>query len=283
MDYGSHRQPPPGQGYYNGQPNPPLKPRHGRQGSLDRSVSPRGTEYQYDPSMPATDRAPPPADLEAQNQLAPYDEEKAYAEWNRAYGPEAAYVPPPVPLPQHGRRHARRRPRDERRKRYEDDLSPYEDSLDDPRPRVRRSQRRDSFQSQPDPHEKSESRSKDLAPTLIGSAAGAFLGHKLVSKGALGAVGGAIAGAVGANAGEHLEGRQRRAKERGSERRRRDDDEYYYERDGGIPRDEHRRSPPHEGSRRAAPPRPRRRYSDRPRRERSRRYVDSSSDGYASE
>lgn len=278
MDFGPQHQPPPGQGYYSAQPNPPKQPRQGRQGSLDRSMSPRGTEYQYDPSIPPTSRAPPPSDLDAQNQLAPYDEEKAYAEWNRAYGPEPSYIPAPapVPMPRHGRRHSRR-PR-----RYEDDMNPYEDSLYDPRPRARRSKRRDSFHSQTEDKEK---RTKDLAPSLIGSAAGAFLGHKLVSKGPLGAVGGAIAGAVGANAGEHLEGRQRRSKQRGSERRRREDDGYYDRRDDDDLRRSHPRSPLSEASRRDAPPRPRRRYSERSGRERTRskRYVDSSSEGYASE
>ena len=248
-NYGPQHPPPPGQGYYSGQPHPPRESRRHRR-SRDGSVSPRDSQnhfasqsqpsdYQesyhqpYDPRQYS--EAPPPQedDFHPPNQLAPYDEEKAFAEWNRAYGPGTAYdAAMNAPPPQTTRQHVRQRSLDDRRRRYEDDIDYYDDRSVDRRPpprRRRRPHRRDSTQSVSDYQTKPET--KDLGPTLMASAAGAFLGRKMVSKGALGIVGGAIAGALGANAGEHLDERKRRRDQKREEARREEDERYYRERE----------------------------------------------------
>lgn len=257
-NYDPQHPPPPGQGYYSGQPHPPRESRRHRR-DQDGSVSPRDSQHHfasqsgpsnyqesnYEPYDPRRySEAPPPAedDFHPPNQLAPYDEEKAFAEWNRAYGPGTAYdaamnAPPPGPPPQTTRQHVRQRSLEDRRRRYEDDVDYYDDMSVDRRPqpppppprRRRRPQRRDSTQSASDYQAKPET--KDLGPTLMASAAGAFLGRKMVSKGALGIVGGAIAGALGANAGEHLDERKRRRNQRREEARREEDERYYRERE----------------------------------------------------
>lgn len=250
-NYDPQHPPPPGQGYYSGQPHPPREARRHRR-DQGESVSPRDSQnhfasqsepsnYQesyhqpYDPRR-YSDAPPPPAedDFHPPNQLAPYDEEKAFAEWNRAYGPGTAYdAAMNAPPPQTTRRQARRRSLDEdRRRRCEDDRDYYDDMSVDRRPpprRRRRPHRRDSTQSVSDYQAKPET--KQLGPTLVASAAGAFLGRKMVSKGALGIVGGAIAGALGANAGEHLDERKRRKDQRREEARREEDGRYHRERE----------------------------------------------------
>lgn len=146
-------------------------------------------------------------------------------------------------------------------------------------PRHRR--RRDSTHSVSDAQEKPET--KDLAPTLMAGAAGAFLGRKLVSKNALGMVGGAIAGAVGANAGEHLDKRKRRKDQRRTDKEW--EEEAYRDAED---RDDSRRRSLRSYDRRHSPRRsggseplsPRRRHADRPRETRPRRYVGSSPDSY---
>lgn len=299
--YQPESQPPPGQGYYSAQPNPRRKPRRKQRHSVDRAVSPGGTEY-----PPWTNAQPPnfndgagvpndttgsrkgsevpPIDLEAQNQLAPYDEEKAFAEWNRAYNPQPEYVPVPAPVPQHDRRNEARRARRERPRRHERRKDSYDDVREDRYALDRCPERRDSLQSLPE--EKPEREVKDLAPTLIGTAAGAFLGRKIVGKGALGTVGGAVAGAVGANAGEHLDERQRRTKQKRTGRR--EDDIYNHDSRRGGDRYETRRrrrdrSPISEVWRVSERPPPSRKHVERSRTERPRRYVDSSSESYRSD
>jgi hypothetical protein len=117
---------------------------------------------------------------------------------------------------------------------------------------------------------------KDLGPTLLSGAAGAFLGRKLVGKSALGMVGGAIAGAIGANAGEHLDERKRRKEQ---ERRK---EERYLSRDDdrrrGSRREYDRYSPP-EQMRDTASSSPRHREMECPYRPRRKRYVGSSPEG----
>jgi hypothetical protein len=317
-DYDPERQPPPpGQGFYTAQPQSHhhqqnqqhrQQPRRRRR-SPDRSVSPRGTQYSARSEPPPSNyhgTGVPPfdprrgsqvsqADLEAQNQLAPYDEEKAFAEWCRAYGPEPAAastfsptpsqtqipapapmpVPPPPPTTRSYRRHESV---DERRRYYEDDMEPYydDDMSVDRRPAPRRRRRRDSSHSVTEYPGKSESNVKDLGPTLLSGAAGAFLGRKLVGKSALGMVGGAIAGAIGANAGEHLDERKRRKEQ---ERRK---EERYLSRDDdrrrGSRREYDRYSPP-EQMRDTASSSPRHREMERPYRPRRKRYVGSSPEG----
>jgi hypothetical protein len=327
--YDPQRQPPPpAQGFYPAQP--PLSHHQHQQnhqhrqhqsrrrhGSLDRSVSPRGTQYsprsEPQPSNHHGTGIPPfdprrgsqvsQADLEAHNQLAPYDEEKAFAEWCRAYGPEQpaasafsptssyAQVPAPAPMsvpppPPTARSYRRHESVDERRRYYEDDMDPYyDDEMSyDRRPAPRRRRRRDSSHSVTDYPGKSESNVKDLGPTLLSGAAGAFLGRKLVGKGALGMVGGAIAGAIGANAGEHLDERKRRKEQQQREERRREQRYLSHEDDRrrGSRRAYDRDSPP-EQRRDTAPSSPRYRDMERPYRPRRKRYVGSSPEGgYAS-
>jgi hypothetical protein len=308
---------PEGQGYpqsHHHQPNQQHRqqPRRRRR-SLDRSVSPRGAQYSarsepqsnsyHDTGVPPFDprrgSQVSQADIEAQNQLAPYDEEKAFAEWCRAYGPEPAAastfsptpsqtqipapapmpVPPPPPTIRSYRRHE---PADERRRYYEDDMEPYyDDEMSiDRRAAPRRRRRRDSSHSVTDHPGKPESNVKDLGPTLLSGAAGAFLGRKLVGKSALGMVGGAIAGAIGANAGEHLDERKRRKEQQQREERRRE--ERYLSREDdrrrGSRRAHDRYSPP-EQRRDTASSSPRHREMERPYRPRRKRYVGSSPEG----
>lgn len=324
--YDPERQPPPpGQGYYSAQPQQHQQQHRRRRGSPDRSASPKDTQYssrsEPQPSNNYHDTGVPPFDprrgsqasqddLEAQNQLAPYDEEKAYAEWCRAYGPEPAaaastfsptptsshtQIPPaplPVPPPQPPpttRQYRRRTPADDRRRYYEDDAEPYYDdmSVDRRRPPPRRRRRRDSSHSVTDYPSKPELNVKDLGPTLLSGAAGAFLGRKLVGKSALGMVGGAIAGAIGANAGEHLDERKRRKEQLRREEVRRE--ERYLDREDDDRRRrasrrayDRRQSPP-EQRRDTEPPSPRCRTAERSYRPRRKRYVGSSPEaGYTS-
>lgn len=284
-NYDSQYPPPPGQGYYSAQPNPPRESRRHRR-SRDGSVSPRSTQDYYDrgtfheTSEPKRGSEAPQEDFTPPNQLTPYDEEKAYAEWNRAYGPESAYqnayVPVDVPVSEPPRRHARRRSLDDRSRRYEADRDFYDDmSVDRQALPRRRRRRRDSTHSVSDYQSKPEK--KDLAPTLMASAAGAFLGRKMVSKGPLGILGGAIAGALGANAGEHLDERKRRREQRRDSTRRDEDDRYYRERDEDRRRSRRTESP-RSDMRDSETVYSRRRPRDLSRRPRTKRYVGSSPD-----
>jgi hypothetical protein len=213
-------------------------PSQGRADSNASSISPRGTQYKASDFTPFGTRglegsqrsqtrssayAPTEGSRRAsQYQLAPYDDEKAYAEWNRAYGPGTAYDQPPPTETGSGR--DSRTPRYERRSRYSDDRSddrksydrdgrPYDNlSPDESSPkyddrRDRRDRRRHS------PSEKRRDVPKvpeeNIKSALIGGASGAYLGNRLLGKGALGTLGGAIIGAVGVNAIEMLDGKRR--------------------------------------------------------------------------
>jgi hypothetical protein len=294
-NYDSQQPPPPGQGYYSGQPNPRREHRRHRH-SQDGSVSPRDSqghrqagdfqEHYHEPYDPRRySEAPPVADdFQPPNQLAPYDEEKAFAEWNRAYGPGTAYdAATNPPAQQETRRPVRRRSLEERRRRYEDDADYADDTSVDrraPPRRRRRPHRHDSMHSVSDYPGKPET--KDLGPTLMASAAGALLGRQMVSKGALGIVGGAIAGALGANAGEHLDERKRRRDAKREEARRDEDDRYYREREDERHRSRRTRSPGGSvrDSETLAPRRRQPRDLSRP--PRRKRYVGSSPDSYMS-
>ena len=321
--YDPERQPPPpGQGFYSAQPQThqhrqqqQRQRQRRRRRSMDRSVSPRGTQYSprsepqpnnyHDTGIPPCDprrgSQVSQDDLEAQNQLAPYDEEKAYAEWCRAYGPgpepatstfsptpshteipAPAPMPVPPPPPPTARSYRRGPSAEERRRYYEDDMESYydDDMSVDRRPAPRRRRRRDSSHSVTDYPGKAESNVKDLGPTLLSGAAGALLGRKLVGKGALGMVGGAIAGAIGANAGEHLDERKRRKEQQQREERRRE--ERYLSREDDRRRRSRRaydREYLPEQGRDTAPPSPRHRTMERPYRPRRKRYVGSSPEG----
>lgn len=302
MDYDPQGLPPPGQGYYNAQPTPRRQPPRGRRRSQERSVSPRGTEYVPYSDLPWSSQQSAnepragagadarresevrPGNFEAQNQLAPYDDEKAWAEWNRAYGQEPAHVPTNTPLPQQSRRKDERSPRQRRRRSYEDDLE-YADFRRARRAKSRHHERRDSTRSEMDFDEKLEKGAKDLGPALLGTAAGAFLGRKLVNKGALGIIGGAIAGGIGATAGERFDERNRRKQDGRSQRRREDDDRYYRRRYEDRDRSYASRrdtSPFSERSRDDESLPPRRRHDERSRRTKPKRYVEYSPDSYRS-
>jgi hypothetical protein len=160
-------------------------------------------------------------------------------------------------------------------------MDPYYDDMSvDRRPAPRRRRRRDSSHSVTDYPMKPESNVKDLGPTLLSGAAGAFLGRKLVGKGALGMVGGALAAAIGANAGEHLDERKRRKEQQRREEGRRE--ERYLNREDDRRRRSRRaydRHSPPEQRRDTAPPSPRHRAVERPYRPRRKRYVGSSPEG----
>lgn len=303
------RPPAPGQGYYNGysEARRRAKPPRSRRES-EREYSPRGTEYRpydYAQSDRGYSRAPPAGSEhsgyaptqrprgDSLYAMAPYDEEKAYAEWNRAYGPEAQAPPqseygsraPPPP----SNTRSRVRYADER----SDDLitydargRPYDDiSLTTDTTYIDHRRRRNSRPPPPplSPRSPPPNEDKDRGVSaLIGGASGAYLGSRLLRKGALGTLGGAIAGAIGVNVIEHFDGKRKEQKEMRNRRRRGDDlydDDRRYFSDEGYGR-------PRVDSVYGSVPPPRRRYDDRPysRRRRSRyRRRSPPSDSYASE
>ncbi|MCJ1429973.1 hypothetical protein MMC29_007888 [Sticta canariensis] len=69
------------------------------------------------------------------------------------------------------------------------------------------SRARDTSRSRASDHHRDSSRAKGIGATLVGAAGGGLLGHE-IGGGALGTLGGALAGAIGANA---LEKRHERA------------------------------------------------------------------------
>jgi hypothetical protein len=98
-------------------------------------------------------------------------------------------------------------------------------------------------------------------------------------------LGGAIAGAIGANAGEHFDERKRRREQKRNEVRAEEDDRYYREREDDRHRSRRLRAPISGGrddirDTETLPPRRRRRDVSRP--PRSKRYADSSPDSYVS-
>lgn len=261
--------------------------------------------------------------------ITPYDEEKAYAQYTDAYGPPdysgQGQRPAPPPSDYDRRQHHDqrggfddRRPDDryryedrERRRNSRPPPSDYDYDYEDDYDR-----RRDSRppHSHADEHKRKEKLSpiergkqllqgadgeRGLGATLLGGAAGAFIGDQVGGKGkhgkhgksgkdnALGTLGGAIVGAIAAHGAERQwdkrekskESRERSkggAEERNKIARRSHMDEYaaggddpYYgsrgqsredvSRGGAAPRDEFR---PRRADQRGAPPRRRRRRDD---------------------
>ncbi|KAK4553981.1 hypothetical protein LTR86_008822 [Recurvomyces mirabilis] len=256
-----------------------------------------------------------PAEAEPQA-LAPYDEEKAWAQYNEAYGPppsersyarQARPAPPPA-TESYDSRYDDRRP-DERRhdeRRYDDRR--YDDGgrarYDDRDHRRRQSRGYDDYENdrrdraRPPRHEEDRKRrsppsgksgkdvlgggdgERGLGATLLGGAAGAYIGDQ-ANKSVLGTVGGAVLGALAAKAGEkQWDKREKKKEARGS----RD------EKDAATRRrldDEYRSSggDPYYGGRGAGSAdggRPRRREEAAPPRRRRRR-EESSSDSYTSD
>jgi len=172
-----------------------------------------------------------------------YDEEKAYAEYTDAYGP-----PPPIQEYQDRRPPQPPLPPSDFDKRYDDRLRYSERERERDRDRDREQRRRDprpprddrdrhpSDRMPPDDrlsrrHSPPKGgRGKDilrqgdgergLGATLLGGAAGAFLGEQ-TDKGALGTVGGAVVGAIAATAGEKHLDKLKEAKGREKDARRR--------------------------------------------------------------
>ncbi|KAK6430649.1 hypothetical protein LTR95_013194 [Oleoguttula sp. CCFEE 5521] len=194
-------------------------PKEPRRDSYMRSYSPGGTEYPSFPPPPRseTQRDASPAGTTtshgaSQYALAPYDEEKAYAEYTRVYGPEEPYPPPPPrseasthyapgrlrsPSPMSDDLTAYSGPRRRQYMDYDDDrtvstrrYSPPPSSY------ASRRTRRRSMHS-PSPPKETENA---ITSSLIGGASGAYLGNRLIGKGALGTLGGAVVGALGVKA-----------------------------------------------------------------------------------
>ncbi|TKA65914.1 hypothetical protein B0A55_10492 [Friedmanniomyces simplex] len=199
--------------------------------------------------------------------VAPYDEEKAWAQYNDAYGPPGAQQqyddrqrrrPPPPPsstaesdrwYDDRERRYddggcSRFDDRDDRRRnrpsRYEDDYDDYDrererdrDRRNHDRPPPLRSPSEDDYRlrkhrSPTTTTTTTNKTGKDflgqsdsergLGATLLGGAAGAFLGDQ-ADKGILGTVGGAVLGALAAKAGEKQIDKRQQKKEGGGKRR----------------------------------------------------------------
>lgn len=239
--------------YENGSYDPRSEHRRKREHRDRRNHIPRIARYtpsDYSQSEAYSQRAPPagseyshhtatePPAAEDQYQLAPYDDEKAYAEYSRVYGPpspEPTCAPPPrqrrrnsyddgrPPYKQNRRRYTDDRPDDlmtyDRHGRPRDDISPgaASTSYDG------RDSRYDDHYDIPPPKEPEEEGKSGLKSSLIGGVSGAYLGNRFVGKGALGTLGGAVAGAIGVNAMEHFDGKRQKKREEKDRRRRVDD------------------------------------------------------------
>nr|POE94548.1 hypothetical protein CFP56_16788 [Quercus suber] len=158
------------------------------------------------------------------NQMAPYDEEKAYAEYHSAYGSDGYSRAPPVTSEyntvydndsyigrpryteaERARGHGNRPPYDHRD--YERDGNGY------PRREGHESRPRDRRSMPNPPRPKKDifgqgNGQRGLGAALLGGAAGALISHES-GRGALGTLGGIAVGAIGANALEkHYEQRK---------------------------------------------------------------------------
>ncbi|KAK5676327.1 hypothetical protein LTS10_011139 [Elasticomyces elasticus] len=251
--------------------------------------------------------------------VAPYEEEKAWANYNEAYGPpgqEQQYderqrrrpAPPPSSTAgsdaqyngTHGRYDDGGRSRfDDRDDRRRQQSSRYDDDYDDyDRERERDRDRRDRPPPRRSPSEESDRRlrrhrssptktgktgkdflgqsdsERGLGATLLGGAAGAFLGDQ-ADKGMLGTVGGAVLGALAAKAGEKQMDKRQQKKEAGG--RRRGDSDYVGSPDSNYGGGGRRAAPSDRGSVDEFRPRREARGPER----RTRR--DDDSDGYYSD
>lgn len=224
---GAQQHPYGGQG---GMPNesytqfpPPPRSDYSYENASERGYNgaPRDQQRPYAPSEPRPNDG---------NALAPYDEEKAYAEYTEAYG---------APYSQDAGYGGSRRPREdeperrryeEERRRYEDERRRYEQrEYERERERARERRYDERYESRP-PYDDRDRRPSDryedggrlekkrspperrggkdvlrqgdgergIGATILGGAAGAFLGNEF-DKGALGTIGGALVGAIGAN------------------------------------------------------------------------------------
>ncbi|KAK4505971.1 hypothetical protein PRZ48_003936 [Zasmidium cellare] len=223
--------------------DPPPREPHPERPEHPESVDDRYYSYEQ-PGHEYTDYGPPPGPERPYapnephpheyNEMTPYDDEKAEAEWRR--GVESAYTyqrpPPPPQDPEYLRRRAleeEARDREiERERAFErqrrDDEDRYYEERDRERERERERERRrrreeDSvrekvlrYPSDPkkggrDVFGGSEGE-RGLGAKIAGGAGGALLGHEL-SDNVLGTLGGAVVGAVAANVFEkHHEKRQ---------------------------------------------------------------------------
>lgn len=152
--------------------------------------------------------------------LTPYDEEKAYAQYTDRYGPpDYGGQRPSAPSSEYDRsryddrRYDDRQRHDERERRRpppsESDYDyDYEDDRRyDSRPPRAEDDRRRREKRKPSPTKgggkdifRQGDGERGLASTILGGAAGAFLGNEVGHKGTLGTLGGALVGAIGANA-----------------------------------------------------------------------------------
>lgn len=237
--------------------------------------------------------------------MTPYDEEKAYAQYTDAYGApvygQQRPPPPPSTAPGATERSAPRRgdwDREEERRRYEDNLRRHHASpppsttaeydsedyesryLSYPPTEVsrRRSRRRRSPEKKSRKEEfMSGNGDRGFGATLLGGAAGAFLGDhvgkgKKGNNGFINTIGGALVGAIGANALERQVDKREKSKEKKEHGRYYGDDDNY--------------SDLYKGARAPTPTkefRPRREGRRSPRSLRSRRSFESDDGAYRSE
>ncbi|KAK4541652.1 hypothetical protein LTR36_007796 [Oleoguttula mirabilis] len=208
--------------------------------------SERGYDYDDAGARPTASYAGSEARDDDGQAIAPYDEEKAYAQYSDAYGPPDYGGQRPAPPPSdYDRRHDERRHddrprRDEQRERRRNSRPPPSDyDYDDDYDRRRRNSRPPASHADDDDRKRKDKRTpiergkdllrsagggdgeRGLGATLLGGAAGAFIGDQVGSKGkgkhgkdsALGTLGGALVGAIGAHAAERQWEKREKSKE----------------------------------------------------------------------
>lgn len=207
-DEGYYRESDPRDDQYSS-PGERYQPSHAPRRYIDEESSyappPRYSDRDYSPARSHTSgrhgtRSVVDDEYAEDRQLARYDHDKAYAEYRRGeddrddYRSERALD-------------YRRRPSDD----YEYEERPHHHHRDyDDRERAFDDRQRGAG------HDKKHN---ELIPTLIGAGGGAFIGHEIVGKGALGTVGGAVVGALAARGFEHHEEKKHRERELEEERR----------------------------------------------------------------
>lgn len=190
----------------------------------------RGYDHEERPYAP-TDPGPHEG-----NQLAPFDEEKAEAEWNRGVNEAYTYSrrpPPPPSDAELGRKPARQH--DERDRVRERERRHSDDRYYDDRERERSLERRKRKERERRKRE-DEERAKEKAlrypsdpkkggrdvfggsegergwaSKLVGGAGGAWIAHEATGD-ALGTLGGLLVGAIAANAGEKFHQKKKEGK-----------------------------------------------------------------------
>jgi len=244
---GHHNRPPRQHSAYDadGYPVPPGAPANGRHDPNNFAPPPRSeappseapprsdtTRGIYEDAAGYNDRPYAPAEPRSHggNELAPYDEEKAYAQYSDAYGaPDYGYArsqPPPSEPSRAYDERTRAGSRDRRRRRHASPRSTeydYDSDYDDrtlppsapPSEALSRKSGRDKSRTPPKGSKMDILRGNDsdrgLGATLLGGAAGAFLGDNVrkvggkkgkkgKSSGALQTIAGGVIGAIGAHA-----------------------------------------------------------------------------------